>query len=93
MQTKSSPPKHRDVKFAWLRGWRAGVMVLACTVAVAAGLLSWHRIASLSFLALALTLLPCGVACAVGVWLLDRRKGGKCHGGEGRCAKPQVLRS
>ena len=60
--------------------------MLICTVAVAALLLGWHRVASVSFLALAALALPCGVACAVGIWLLDRRKGaGNCHvsGGKG----------
>nr|WP_281722591.1 hypothetical protein [Nitrosomonas nitrosa] len=74
-------------KWAWLRGWRAGVIMLSCAVAAAALLLGWHRVASVSFLALAVAALPCGVACALGIWLLDRRKGaGNCHGGEGNGA-------
>jgi hypothetical protein len=59
--------------------------VLSCAVAAAALFLGWHRVASVGFLALAVAALPCGIACAAGFWLLDRRKGaGNCHGGEGK---------
>jgi len=67
----------------WLRGWRAGVMVLICVVATAALALGWHRFASLSFLALLLAILPCGIACALGICFLDRRQASRskpaCH--------------
>jgi hypothetical protein len=61
--------------------------VISCVVVAAALLLGWNRVASVGFLTLAVAVLPCGVACAVGIWLLDRRKGaGNCRSGEGKGA-------
>jgi hypothetical protein len=69
--------------WTWLQGWRAGLVVLICVVAAAALLLGWHRFASFSFLGLLLAILPCGIACALGICFLDRRKAGSkkpaCH--------------
>ena len=66
----------------WRDGWRAGLLVLVCVVTGAAFAFGWWRAGGAGLLTLALAMLPCGIACALGLCVLERGKASKarCHG-------------
>ena len=77
----TSPHTHGWRRF--LEGWRAGVIVLICAITGAAFAFGWWHAGGAGLLALALATLPCGIACALGLCILDRRKAkSHCHSGE-----------
>jgi hypothetical protein len=79
--TPANPPHtHGWRRFA--SGWRAGLIVLICIISGAAFAFGWWRAGGAGILALALAMLPCGIACALGLCVLDRRKTkNHCHTG------------
>jgi hypothetical protein len=86
-ETRSSPPSGRRGWKHWLSGWRAGLVGLVCVVSAAAFALGWWRTGGASLVALALAMVPCGIACALGLCILDRGKTKPhCHSGK---AAPQ----
>ncbi|HEY7610891.1 MAG TPA: hypothetical protein VIF14_16805 [Alphaproteobacteria bacterium] len=82
-ETHPSPPSGRQGWKRWLSGWRAGLVVFVCVVSAAALAFGWWRAGSASLVALALAMIPCGIACALGICVLDRSKTkAHCHSGK-----------
>jgi len=55
-------------------------MVLVCVASGAAFAFGWGRLGGAGILTLALAMLPCGIACALGICVLERGKAkGRCH--------------
>ncbi len=73
-ETHSSSPSGRHGWKRWLSGWRAGLAVYFCVVSAAAFAFGWWRAGGASLVALALAMIPCGIACALGICVLDRSK-------------------
>ena len=82
MEPAASPSPPRLWK-RWLSGWRAGLLVLICVASAAFFAFGWWRAGGASLLALAIAMIPCGIACALGLCLMDRGKSkADCHSGK-----------
>ena len=55
-------------------------MVLVCMASGSAFAFGWWRLGGTGILILALVMLPCGIACALGICMLERGKAKRhCH--------------
>jgi hypothetical protein len=83
MTTEPHISSHTQGWRRFLDGWRAGLVVLVCAIIGAAFAFGWWRAGGAGLLALALATIPCGIACALGICILDRRKAkSHCHSGD-----------
>jgi hypothetical protein len=60
----------------WLRG-RNGVIALVVLAVVIGGALNWSWLVAVGIAPLLITVLPCAVMCALGLWM-NRMGGGSC---------------